>query len=253
MLDDVIYEKLLKLKLHGFINELQEQERLNEYKEMSFNDRISLLIQKEFLDRENKNMLRKISNAKLKQKASLEKIKISPSRGVDKSLLQALSSCEWVKRKSNILVTGPSGAGKSYLVSAIAEKVCRAGFSARYYRSHNLLLELCSSVGDGSFKNYINQINKFHVIIIDDWALSKITEAEQKYLFELTEARNETSSTIFVSQTPVNLWHSLMPNGAIADAIMDRIVHSALRIELKGESIRKEISLNLDEGYKKGT
>jgi DNA replication protein DnaC len=253
MLDSTTHEQLSKLKLNGFISELQEQEKIAEYKEMSFHDRLSLLIQKEFLDRETKNMVRKISNAKLKHKASLEKVKIESSRGVDKSLIQTLNSTEWIRKKLNILVTGPSGVGKSFLVSAIAEKVCRLGFSARYYRSHNLLSELCASVTDGTFKNYLNQINKFHVIIIDDWALSKITEAEQKYLFELTEARNETSSTVFVSQTPVNLWHSLMPNGAIADAIMDRIVHTALRVELKGESIRKEIDTKLDEGGKKGT
>lgn len=253
MLDKTIYEQLSKLKLNGFILELQEQEALESYKDMSFNDRISLLIQNEFINRENKNMLRKISNAKLKHKASLEKVRIAASRGLDKSIIQTLNSCDWLRKKLNILVTGPSGSGKSYLVSAIAEKVCRLGFSARYYRSHNLLSELCSSVADGSFKNYLNQINKFHVIIIDDWALSKITETEQKYLFELTEARNELFSTVFVSQTPVKLWHSLMPNGAIADAIMDRIVHTALRIELKGESIRKEIELNIDEREEKGT
>lgn len=253
MLDNTTYGQLAKLKLYGFSAELQEQEKTGGYKEMSFNDRLSILIQTEFLDKENKNMTRKISNARLKQKASLEKVKIAASRGIDKSLVQALNSGDWIKKKLNILVTGPSGAGKSYLVSAIAEKVCRLGFSARYYRSHNLLSELCASVADGTFKRYLNQINKFHVIIIDDWALSKITEAEQKYLFELTEARNETFSTVFVSQTPVNLWHSLMPNGAIADAIMDRIVHTALRVELKGESKRKEIDTNLDEGLKNGS
>ena len=253
MLDNTIYDQLSKLKLYGFISELRQQEKLDEYKELSFNDRITLLIQSEFIDKENKQLTRKISNAKLKYKASLEKVKTGAPRGIDKSMLQTLISCEWLKRKLNILVTGPSGAGKSYLVSAIAEKVCRSGFSAKYFRSHNLLTELCAAVVDGTLKNYLNQINKFHVIIIDDWALSKITEAEQKYLFELTEARNENLSTIFVSQTPVNLWHSLMPNGAIADAIMDRIVHTALRVELKGDSQRKEIITNLDEGQKKGT
>ena len=247
MLNQTTKEQLLKLKLHGFISELQEQEKSEGYKEMSFHDRLSFLIEKETLDRENKSMAKKISNAKLKQKARLEKIKIESSRGVDKTIIQTLSSCDWIKRKLNILITGPSGAGKSFLASAVAEKACRNGFSARYYRSHNLLSTLCSAMVDGTFPNCLNQINKFHVIIIDDWALSKITETEQKYLFELMEARNETLSTVFVSQTPVVHWHSLMPNSAIADAIMDRVVHTALRIELKGESIRKEINTKLDD------
>ena len=122
MLDNTTYGQLAKLKLYGFSAELQEQEKTGGYKEMSFNDRLSILIQTEFLDKENKNMTRKISNARLKQKASLEKVKIAASRGIDKSLVQALNSGDWIKKKLNILVTGPSGAGKSYLVSAIAEK-----------------------------------------------------------------------------------------------------------------------------------
>lgn len=253
MLDISIYEGLSSLKLHGFILELQEQEKLGGYLEMSFRDRLALLIQRESIERQSKSLSKRIISAKFKHKASLEKIKVSASRGVDKSLLQTLNTCDWVKKKLNIIVTGPSGSGKSFLVCALGEKSCRAELNVRYFRCQALLSELCCAAADGTLKNYLKQTSKFHILIIDDWALSKITETEQKYLFELVEERSEKLSTVFVSQTPVNLWHSLMPNGAIADAIMDRVVHSALRIELKGESLRKEIDTKLDEAHPGGT
>jgi len=253
MLDIGTYEALSKLKLHGFISELQEQEKLGGYSDMSFRDRLDLLIQKESLDRENKSLSKRIMSAKFKHRVSLEKIKVSASRGLDKSQLQTLISCDWIKKKLNIIVTGPSGSGKSFLACAVGEKICRAELNVRYYRCQSLLSELCCSAADGTLRNYLNQTSKFHVLIIDDWALSKITETEQKYLFELVEERSEKLSTVFVSQTPVNIWHSLMPNGAIADAIMDRVVHTALRIELKGESLRKEIDAKLDADRTEGT
>ena len=253
MLDIGTYEALSNLKLHGFIAELQEQEKLGGYKDMSFRDRLDLLIQRESIERKNKVLSKRLVSAKFKHKASLEKIKVSASRGVDKSLLQTLNSCDWVKKKINIIVTGPSGSGKSFLVCAVGEKNCRAEFNVRYYRCQALLMELCCAAADGTLKNFLKQISKFHVLIIDDWALSKITETEQKFLFELVEERSEKLSTVFVSQTPVSLWHSLMPNGAIADAIMDRVVHTALRIELKGESLRKEIDTKLDAVHTEGT
>jgi len=253
MLDIGKYEELSRLKLHGFVSELQEQEKLGGYIDMSFKDRLDLLIQRELLERENKNISKRLTSAKFKHKVSLEKIKVSASRGLDKSLLQTLTSCDWLKKKLNIIVTGPSGSGKSFLVCAVGEKVCRAEWKVRYYRCQSLLSELCCAAADGTLKNFLNQVSKFHVLIIDDWALSKITETEQKYLFELVEERSEKLSTIFVSQTPVSLWHSMMPNGAIADAILDRVVHTALRIELKGESLRKEIDPKLDEDCTRGT
>ncbi len=253
MLDIGTYDRLSKLRLHGFISELQSQEKIGGYEEMSFRDRLDLLIQKETLERENKNLSKRLISAKFKHKVSIEKIKVSASRGLDKSLLQSLSSCDWVKKKLNVIVTGPSGSGKSFLSCAVGEKVCRSEFNVRYYRCQSLLSELCCAAADGTLKNYLNQTSKFHVLIIDDWALSKITETEQKYLFELVEERSEKLSTVFVSQTPVNIWHSLMPNGAIADAIMDRVVHTALRIELKGDSLRKEIDPSLDVDRTEGT
>ena len=157
------------------------------------------------------------------------------------------STCEWLKRKQNIIITGATGVGKSFLASALAEKACRSGFQARYFRYQSLLSELTFSVADGSFKNYLLKLEKLNLIVIDDWALHSITEIEQKYLFELIEARSENSSTIFVSQTPIASWHSLMPNSTIADAILDRIVHTAIRIELKGESMRKKSDHKIDE------
>jgi DNA replication protein DnaC len=247
MLSIQSFEMLKKLNLNAFANEFEEQEKNGGYQEFTFHDRLSLLLQREILERENKNIKRKMTNAKIKQKASLENVKVGQERGLDKVTLQSLNTCEWIKRKQNIIITGATGVGKSFLSSALAEKSCRSGYQARYFRYQNLLSELIFSTADGSLKNYLNKLEKFNVLIIDDWALHSITESEQKYLFELIELRSETSSTIFVSQTPISKWHSLMPNSTIADAILDRIVHTAIRIELKGESMRKNSERKIDE------
>lgn len=247
MLNFQATELLKKLNLNAFSFEFQEQEKNGGYKEFSFSDRLSILLQKEILERENKAIAKKLTNAKLKHKASIENVKIGVERGLDKSTLMLLSTCEWIKRKQNIIITGATGVGKSFLASALAEKACRSGFQAKYFRYQTLLSELTCSVADGSFKNYLNKAEKINILIIDDWALHSITETEQKYLFELIESRSDVLSTIFVSQTPITSWHSLMPNSTIADAILDRIVHTAIRVELKGQSLRKNPLKKIDE------
>lgn len=247
MLNFQSIEMLKKLNLNSFSAEFEEQEKNGGYQDFTFNDRLSLLLQKEILERENKSIAKKLANAKLKQKASIENVKIGLERGLDKSTLLSLSTCEWVKKHQNLIITGATGVGKSFLASALAEKTCRSGFQARYFRYQSLLSELTFSITEGSFKNYLNRMEKIHVLIIDDWALHSITETEQKYLFELIEARCDVSSTIFVSQTPISSWHSLMPNSTIADAILDRIVHTAIRVELKGPSLRKNLMKKIDE------
>jgi DNA replication protein DnaC len=247
MLNFQSIEMLKKLNLNVFASEFEEQEKIGGYQDMSFVDRLTFLVQKEILERENRNIKKKLSSAKLKHNVSLENVKTGLERGLDKSTLQSLSTCEWIKRKQNMIITGATGVGKSFLASALAEKACRSGFQARFFRYQSLLSELTFSASEGSFKNYLNRTEKIHVLIIDDWALYSITESEQKCLFELIESRNEVCSTIFVSQTPISSWHSLMPNSTIADAILDRIVHTSIRVELKGESLRKNSGKKIDE------
>ena len=232
MLSGQIYDMINKINLSGFKTALEEQLESSIYNEMSFIDRISILLEREVIFRENKAIQRKLMDAKLKLKASLEDIKIDSQRGIDSNLLKNFMSTKWITDKKDVIIVGPTGSGKTFFSSSLAEKACRNNFKA-------LLSELLFAAADGSFKLFLARLEKYHVLIIDDWALQSISENEQKYFFELIAARNEHSSTVFVSQTPVSKWHSLMPNSTIADAILDRIVHSAMRAELKGESHRK--------------
>lgn len=244
-------EKLQRLRLHGFIIGLEEQLCSSNYNEFSFNDRLYLLVEREFLERENRSLKRRLSNAHLKkQEASIENVKASASRGLDNTLLKELSSCEWIKQKRPILITGPSGAGKSFLAEALAHKCCLLGYTALYTRSTELLDTLEAAKSEKIYRKTMLKYAKSDLLIIDDLALCAYTEDEEKHLFELIEERTTHGSIIFTSQTPVNQWHSLMPNPTIADAILDRIVHTSIRVKLTGESKRKNLIENLDDNNK---
>jgi DNA replication protein DnaC len=240
MLTTPIIDRARQLRLSGFLKAMEEQETSKSYDDMSFQDRLGLLLEREILERENRALTIRIGRARFKEQACVEDLKASSSRGMDKSLLKQLSMCEWIGQKRNLLITGPSGAGKSYLGQALAHKACLQGYSARYFRATLLLSELEAARVDGRYRKLIAQLGRISVLVIDDFCLSPHTESEEKDLFELVEERHRHSSTIFTSQNPVGVWHGLMPNPAIADAILDRIVHGGIRIELKGESRRKE-------------
>jgi len=235
-------ESLRVLKLYGFATALEEQVKSGDYAELSFEDRLALLVEREKIERENHSLSIRIGRAKFRHKAAAEDIRAGNARGLDKSTLRQLSICDWVRKKNNIIITGPSGIGKSFIATALAHKACLLGFNARYFRASTLLSDLASARTDGRGRRYITNLGKVQVLIIDDWALSSITEQEEKDLFELVEERHNSTSTIFTSQTPVKLWHGLMPNPTIADAILDRIVHNSYRLELTGnDSGRKDL------------
>ena len=240
-------EKLSQLRLYGASKAYSEQTTLAGFQEMTFEERLSLLIEREEIERANKAMGARICKAKFKQPASYEDIKPLASRGLDKTTLQALGSCEWIRKKKNLIVTGSSGCGKTFLSTGLSHKACLIGLTARYFRAPHLLTELESAREDGRLKRLITQLGKLNVLIIDDFMLSAINEAEQKDLFEIIEERHENSSIIFTSQNPLSMWHALMPNPAIADAILDRIANGSLRVELKGESLRRKKSTDLDQ------
>lgn len=242
------FEKLRRLHLQGFIIGLEEQMCSSSYNELSFNDRLSLLVEREFLERENRTLQRRLKNAHLKkQQASIENINVSSSRGLGKTILNELSSCNWIKQKRPIIITGPSGVGKSFLAEALAHKSCLLNYSALYIRATELLDNLEAAKIAKNYRKLLLKYSKIDLLIIDDFALCSFTEDEEKHLFELIEERTAHSSTIFTGQTPINEWHSLMPNPTIADAILDRIVHTAIKIKLTGESKRKISKENLDE------
>jgi len=237
---------LKALRLSGMHRAYDEQLISSSYQDMSFDDRLCFLLDREATERDNKALQTRIGKARFKGTATIEDMQVSTKRGLDKTLLMQLSQCGWVKDRRNVLITGPSGCGKTFLSTALSRKACQLGSSARYFRASNLLAELEAAREEGSFIRTVTNLGRPHVLIIDDFCLSSMSETEEKDLFELIEERHGKVSTIFTSQNPVGLWHSLMPNPAIADAILDRIVHTAVRIELKGESMRKGITSVLD-------
>lgn len=233
-------EKLRQMKLTGMADGLEEQQRLKMYRELVFEERLGHLVDKEKELRESRKLTSRLARARLKQQACLEDINYSHVRGLDRTLIRKLSTCTWIKEHHNLVITGLTGVGKSYIACALAHKACLEGYTSLYYRAPRLFTELETAKADGRYVRISQAIAKVDLLIIDDWGLSKLNAREERELLEVMEDRYELKSTIFASQVPVKDWHELIPNKTIADAILDRVVHNSYRIELNGESLRKE-------------
>lgn len=233
-------EKLKHLKLFGIAKGLEEQQKVKTYGDLSFEERLGLLVDYEQSLRENKKLTGRLSKAKLKHQACIEDINYAHSRGLDRSLIRKLSNCAWIKEHHNLILTGKTGVGKSYIACALAHKACLEGYTSIYYRAPRLFSELETSKADGRYVKVLQAIAKVDLMIIDDWGLSKLNLREERELLEVMEERYENKSTIFTSQVPVKDWHDLIPNKTIADAILDRIVHNSYRIDLDGDTLRKD-------------
>ena len=235
-------DRLRELKFHGMAKSFQEQLQSSEYAELSFEERLGLMIDREKTERENRRFKTRLTRAKIRQQACLEDLDYSPSRGFDKSFMKSLSTCQWMRDHLNLLMDGPTGSGKSFLASAFAHKACREGFKVLYFRAPRLFEDLALAHGDGRYPKLMNAIAKAHLIVIDDWGLSKMTDPQQRDFLEVLEDRDGIHSTLIASQIPSSHWHELMDNPTVADAILDRLIHNAYKINLKGESMRKKKS-----------
>lgn len=242
MLKTPTIEKLHALKLTGMLKGLEEQQASSEYKSLSFDERFGLLIDRETVERENRRLKTRLKQAKLKQSACFEDIDYRHPRGLDKSLMLSLGTCGWIKDHQNVLITGPTGVGKSWLACALAHKACLQGYKARYYRVSRLFKELHAAQGDGTYLKLITSISKNQVLILDDWGLENLKDQQRNDLLEILEDRNGTRSTLVTSQLPIEHWHEVIGNPTIADAILDRLVHNAHKIDLDGDSMRKKKS-----------
>lgn len=232
-------EKLRGLKLHGMVKALEEQLSSSDCKDLSFEDRLGLMVDREATDRGNRRLQTRLRNAKLRLQACMEDIDYRHPRGLDKSLMKSLASCQWVRDHNNILLSGPTGAGKSFISCALAHRACLEGYTALYYRAPRLFQELSIARGDGRYGKLINSIARAQLLVIDDWGLSTLNDPERRDLLEILEDRHGISSTIIASQLPVEHWHEVIGNPTIADAILDRLIHNAYKITMKGESLRK--------------
>ena len=232
-------EKLSQMKLHTMATAFQEQLEKPALSSLSFEDRFAMIVDREWSAREDRKLTRRLKAARLKIQATVEDIDYQHQRGLDKSVIRSLSSCQWIKSHQNVIVTGPTGIGKTYLTEAFANKACREGFTAVYYRSTRLFGELDIARGDGSYFKVLGRLAKIDLLAIDDWAVDPLTEQERRHFLELMEDRHGLKSTFITSQYPVTKWHDRIGEPTMADAILDRIVHNAHRITLKGESMRK--------------
>jgi DNA replication protein DnaC len=239
MLTNQTLEHLRAMKLKGFAEGYLRQMEMAQIHTLSFDDRLGMLVEEEWLSRQNRKQKRFIQNARMRDAACMEAIDYAHPRGMNRELMQRLSLGTWLRENQNILITGPTGVGKTFLACALGNLACRMYFSVRYYRLPRLISEISMSRGDGSYIRLLDYLRKVHVLILDDWGLSPFTAQESREMLEVIEDRTSQACTIIVGQVPPGHWHELMPDPTVADAIMDRLIHSAHIIELNGGSMRK--------------
>ena len=241
MLNHPTLEKLAALKLGGMLKALEEQMNMSEAAALSFEERLGLLVDREWTERENRRLAGRLAKARLRQTAALEDIDWRAPRGLDKSVVLALGSCQWIAQHQNCLITGPTGVGKSWLACALGHKACREGYSVLYLRLTRLWRELAVARGDGRYLKLLAGLARMELIILDDLGTEALGEAERHDLLEILEDRYERRSTLVTSQLPVGHWHETIGDPTLADAILDRLVHNAHKLALKGESMRKKL------------
>ena len=238
MLTHPTSERLIALGLTGMAKALDEQRNQRTVDGLSFEERLGLLVDREAVERETTRLVTRLKSANLRQNATIEDLDTKAARGLDKALFAKLASGEWIARRQDLLITGKTGTGKSWLACALGHKTCRDDRSTLYWRVPRLMDALALARGDGRYPRLLKSLARVELLILDDWGLAPLTSVQGRDLLEVIDDRHGRSSTIVTSQIPVNHWHELIADPTIADAILDRLVHTAHRLELDGETLR---------------
>jgi len=240
MLHEPTMHKLFAMKLNGMAKAYEEQLQQSQMGELAFEDRFSMLVERQWIWKENRALSTRLKYAGLKLDASIEDIDYRHPRGLKRSTIEHLATCEWIKYHQNCIITGPTGAGKTFIGCALAHHACREGYRALYFYVPKLFRELAMAHVDGRITKLFKKIAKVAVLVIDDWGLAILKYHQYRDFLEILDDRQGSGSTLITSQFPVSSWHDLIGDPTVADAILDRLIHNAHKIELKGESMRKK-------------
>lgn len=245
-----VYQQLKTLKLNGLGKALHLQtQQPNLYNEQSFDERLSLLLSCEITEREQRKIQRLSYQAKFRVNAEIEQINYQASRNINKSQIRSLAQGEWLRLHQNMLITGATGCGKTYLACALGQHHCRQGKTVYYFRLKELLEKMYLAQADGSYRKLINKLAASDLLIIDDWGLEALNQSQRSDLLELIDARYDTKSTLIASQLPIENWYEMIGESTHADAILDRLVHGSIKLQLEGESMRKKTKILTDDDH----
>jgi DNA replication protein DnaC len=233
------FDQLRDLRLIGCVLALKEQLDNPDFQQLSFDERLAMIVEREHVLRHNRRMERNLRQAKLKQQASLEEVDFEVPRGLKRAQLLELTTGAWIERHQNLFITGPTGVGKTFIACALAERVVRLGKQALYIKTSDLVTDAAVSRADGSYTKFAIRLARTPLLVLDEWLRDPLDQTHARNILDILDDRYQTASTIFLSQIPVKLWHQSINDATIADAILDRICHNAHKIELNGESMRK--------------